>query len=79
MIAITIIITIINIIIIIAVIKSAFIYHLCFVVLSILHHRDKEQRTEKGEKNKNDTDNFFHSATVGSSQNKSYISVLISL
>lgn len=42
----------ITIIIIIVVIKSAFIYHLCFVVLSILHHRDKEQRTEKGEKNK---------------------------
>ena len=36
--------------IIIVVIKSAFIYHLCFVVLSILHHRDNERRTEKGEK-----------------------------
>lgn len=53
--------------------KSAFIYHLCFAVLSILHHRDDEQRTDKGEKNKNDTHNFL-SATIGSYfQNKATV------
>lgn len=62
MIAITIMIIIIFLLIIIniiVVIKSAFIYHLRFVVLSILHHRDKEQRTEKGEKNKKMTQIIF--------------------
>lgn len=44
--------------VIVAGIKGAFIYHLCFVVLSILHHRDKEQRTEMGEKQKKKY-NFF--------------------
>lgn len=37
---------------IVAVIKGAFIYHLCFVVLSILHHTDKKWRTEIGRKTK---------------------------
>lgn len=37
---------------IVAVIKGAFIYHLCFVVLSILHHTDKKRRTEMGRKTK---------------------------
>lgn len=37
-----------SIIIMIFIIKSAFIYHLCFVVLSILHHRDNDRRIEKG-------------------------------
>lgn len=43
---------IIIIIVVIVVIESAFIYHLCFVVLSILHHRDNGRRIERGEKNK---------------------------
>lgn len=43
---------IIKIMLIVAVIEGVFIYHLCFVVLSILHHRDKEQRTEMGRKTK---------------------------
>lgn len=43
---------------IVAGIKGAFIYHLCFVALSILHHRDKERRTEMGRKAKNKY-NFF--------------------
>lgn len=41
-----------KIMVIVAGIKGAFIYHLCFVVLSILHHRDKEQRTEMGRRTK---------------------------
>lgn len=33
---------------IIIIIKSVFIYHLCFVVLSILPHRDNDQRRKRG-------------------------------
>lgn len=43
-----IIIIIITIIITIIIIKSVFIYHLCFVVLSILPHRDNDQRRKRG-------------------------------
>lgn len=39
---------VIEIMVIVADIKGAFIYHLCFVALSILHHRDKERSTGIG-------------------------------
>lgn len=49
---------------IVAGIKGAFIYHLCFVVLSILHHRDKEQRTEMGRKTKKEIQLFQYADIV---------------
>lgn len=39
---------VIKIMVIVADIKGVFIYHLCFVALSILHHRDKERSTGIG-------------------------------
>jgi len=60
------------------IIKSVFIYHLCFAVLSILH-RDNEQRRrrrrrERGRKEKKQKTTFI--TTAGSVfQNKTYTSV----
>lgn len=46
------------------IIKSAFYYHLCFVVLSILHHRVNEQRAGQGGGEKNKKKHDFSGAAL---------------